>query len=526
MSSNRPAGPPPPGAIPKSRLHPLVLLAPVLAGVFIAADDQTVVVTVLPQIMLDMKVLPTELDRVSWTITGYLLGYVGAMPLIGRLSDTWGHRRLFIASMVGFMVGSTAVALAPNLELLIAARVFQAIGAGALVPISIAIAGDLYPSGRRALPLGLIGASAEAGGVVGPLWGGVIPGFMDRVWEVAWASTPLSLLWDGGGVDAAQGWKWVFWTNLPLALLVIVLVLWLLRPGARYPGRVDYLGGALIAVSLGALTLGLSRIALADPLMVAYLLLAGVALLLFVARQRAFADPLLPVAMFRGWAFRAASATHVLVGAALIIGMVTVPLMANTVMGLTPLEGGLWLLRMTAAIPVGAVLGGLACQRLDYRVPAFLGLAFASLGFSLMSGWDAGIADPMLSFHLAVAGVGFGLLIAPIALAATESVGEENRGTAAAVVTANRMVGMTLGLAALTAWGSDRFIGLIAGYDFPFRLRGEEAARFEDRVAEYQAQVEGAGMTVFNEFFLIAMSLCLIAMVPAALMAWRRTRPL
>jgi len=349
---------------------------------------------------------------------------------------------------------------------------------------------------------------------------------MDRVWEVLWTSTPLSRLWDGGGVDAAQGWKWVFWTNLPLALLVIVLVLWLLRPSGRHPAWIDYLGGALIAVSLGALTLGLSRMDVADPLMVGYLLLAGVSLVLFVGRQRAFAYPLLPVAMFRDWAFSAASATHVLVGAALIIGMVTVPLMANTVMGLTPLEGGLWLVRMTAAIPVGAVLGGLVCQRLDYRVPAFLGLAFSSLGFSLMSGWDARITDPTLSFHLAVVGLGFGLLSAPIALAATESVGEENRGTAAAMVTASRMIGMTLGLAALTAWGSSRFIGLVADYEFPFQLRGEAAARFQERLAEYEAQVEGAGMTVFNEFFLIAMSLCLVAMVPAARMAWRRSRPI
>jgi hypothetical protein len=314
----------------------------------------------------------------------------------------------------------------------------------------------------------------------------------------------------------------VFWVNLPLAVAVIVLVLWLLRPSTRYPSRVDYLGGGLIAVSLAALTLGLSRIALADLIMAGYLLLAGATLALFVQRQRTFAAPLLPVAMFRGWTFGSANLTHLLVGGALIIAMVTVPLMANTVMGLSPLDGGLWLMRMTAAIPVGAVLGGLACQRLDYRAPALLGLLFAALAFWLMSGWDVRIGDPLLSVHLALAGMGFGLLIAPIALAATESAGEENRGTAAAMVTANRMVGMTLGLAALTAWGSDRFVGLVADFRLPLRLSGEAPAQFLERQAQYQEQVQLAGMTVFNEFFLIAMSVCLIAMVPAALMAWRR----
>ena len=475
---------------------PYVALIPVCIGVFIAADDQTVVVTVLPQIIVDMEILPTELDRASWTITGYLLGYLAAMPLIGRLSDVWGHRRLYIISMLAFMVGSVAVALTPTLEWLVAARVFQAVGAGALVPISIAIAGDLFPVGRRGLALGLIGASAEAGGVIGPLWGGLITNFLD--------------------------WRWVFWINIPLGLVVLLVLVLLLRDSPRYPGKVDYLGGVLIAVSLATLTLGLARVDRLDPLMFGYLAASVAALVLLVLRQRATTAPLLPTSMFRGWPFRGANATHLLVGAALIIGMVTVPLMANAVMGLTPLDGGLWLMRMTAAIPVGAILGGLACQRMDYRVPTLLGLGLAATGFGLMSGWDTDIADPALTVHLAIAGLGFGLLIAPIALAATDSVGEGNRGTAASMVTAMRIVGMTLGLATLTAWGADRFEGLAPASQWPFQLSGETVAQFEQRLLDYQSGVTDAGLTLFNEFFLIAAILCLVAMLPAATMAWRR----
>ncbi len=477
---------------------PYVALIPVLVGVFIAADDQTVVVTVLPQIMLDMKVAVTELDRASWTITGYLLGYVGAMPLIGRLSDSWGHRRLFLVSLVGFMVGSVAVALAPNLSWLIAARVFQAIGAGALIPISIAMAGDLFPAGSRGVPLGLIGASAEAGGVIGPLWGGIITRFLD--------------------------WRWIFWINIPLALVVIVLVLLLLRPSPRFPSRVDYVGAGLIALALVTLTLGLSRIASIDLLTLSYFLASGASITLFVMRQRSTTDPLLAPVMFRSWAFTAANATHIFVGAALIIAMVTIPLMVNTSLGLTPLEGGLRLMRLTAAIPIGAILGGLACQRFDYRVPAVAGLALAALGFVFMSSWDIDVTDPMLTIHLATSGLGFGLLIAPIALAATDSVGQENRGTAAAMVTAMRMVGMTLGLAALTAWGSDRFAGLVAHISLPFPLQGETAAQAQQRAAEFDAQLRDAGMTLFGDFFLIAMGLSLAALVPVAFMAWSRLR--
>ena len=155
------------------RVPPYVALIPVCFGVFVAADDQTVIVTVLPQIMLDMEVPVTELDHASWAITGYLLGYLVGMPLIGRVSDVWGHRRLYILSVLAFTIGSIAVALTQSLNWLIAARVFQAFGAGALVPISIAIVGDLFPRGKRALPLGIVGAAAEAGGVIGPLWGGI-----------------------------------------------------------------------------------------------------------------------------------------------------------------------------------------------------------------------------------------------------------------------------------------------------------------------------------------------------------------
>lgn len=479
-----------------NRVSPYVALLPVCAGVFVAADDQTVVVTVLPEIIRELELRPSELDRASWTITGYLLGYLVAMPLIGRVSDVWGHRRLYALSMALFMLGSAAVALTGGLEELVAARVFQAVGAGALVPISIAIAGDLFPAGKRGLALGIIGASAEAGGVIGPLWGGIILQVLD--------------------------WRWVFWINLPLGAAVLTGVWLLLAPSPRYRASIDYAGGALIAVSLAALTLGLSRIDSRDALMVALFLGAAAALVVLVLRQRSVEDPLLPGSMFRRAAFSSANVLHVLVGAALIVGMVTVPLMANTVMGLTPLEGGLWLMRMTAAIPVGAVAGGIACQRIDYRVPAVLGLALTAAGFWLMSGWDTSIADPALTVHLAIAGAGFGLLIAPISLAATESVGEALRGAAAGTVSASRIVGMTFGLAAVTAWGSARFDVLAPKSEWPFQLDTETAAEFEARLDSYGTALVEAGTTLFNEFFLIAAALSLIALLPAAAMTRHR----
>ena len=474
-------------------IPPFIALVPVCAGVFLAALDQTVVVTVLPQIMLDMRVQIRELDRASWTITGYLLGYTAAMPLMGRVSDVWGHRRIYLLSLLIFLAGSVLVAASSNLSWLVGARVFQAIGGGAMVPVAIAIVGDLLPPYRRGLALGVIGASAEAGGVLGPLWGGVIGGFLD--------------------------WRWVFWLNIPIGVVIIGVLLLLVAPSPRYKARVDYAGGLLLAGSLALLTLGLSRIGAADILTAVYLVLSGLFFTLFMMRQRFTLAPLLPLSMFKGGVFSSANATHFMIGGALIVAMVTIPLMTDTVMGEQPLEGGLRLMRLTAAIPVGAILGGLACQRWDYRVATIAGLVLAALSFFLMSGWDLEIRDPLMTLHLALGGLGFGLVIAPIALAATNSVGD--RGTAAAMVTAMRMVGMTVGLAALTAWGTARFGVLVSGISLPLSQPGETLAQSQERVQVFQQQLSDAGMSLFNEFFFVAMVVCLVALVPAFFMAWR-----
>ena len=474
----------------------LALLS-VILGVFIAAADQTVVATILPAVMIDLKVQITDLDRASWTITGYLLGYLGAMPLVGRLSDNWGHRRLFVISMGWFMAGSVAVALTSSLSWIIAARVFQSIGAGALLPISIAMVGHLFPSGRRAVPLGLIGASAEIGGVIGPLWGGVIVRFLE--------------------------WPWVFWVNLPLGVMVVAMVLVFTQPSPHIRSRVDYLGGLLITSSLVALTLGLARIVDADVQMAGYFVAFAATLALFILRQRAVGEhAIIPPGLFKSRAFAAANGTHLLVGAALIIVMISLPLMANTALGLTPLDEGLLLMRMTAALAVGAIAGGFACRNFDVRLPAALGLALAIAGFFLMSEWTFNIKDPIQTIHLTIVGFGFGLLISPVTLAATESVGEENRGVAAATIMSTRMIGMTLGIAALTAWGTDRFQDLVSGIAIPFTIAGHTGHEVQNQ--EFDTQLRSAGMILFNEFFVIAMVVCLVALIPVAFMSWDRFR--
>jgi hypothetical protein len=215
--------------------------------------------------------------------------------------------------------------------------------------------------------------------------------------------------------------------------------------------------------------------------------------------------------LFTSAQFLSANGAHLLIGAILIIGMVTIPLMANTVLGADPLEGGLRLLRMTVAIPFGAVLGGILTQRIGIRFPAVTGLILTAAGFYMMSGWDLTIADPTMTIHLTIAGFGFGLLISPVTTAAMTPAIEGDRGAASSLTTVSRMLGMTFGLAAITAWGTDHFNTLVA--DAP-AFTSDPAIQ-----AEISRLASDAGLDVFQAFFSATAVLSLLALIPVWLMA-------
>lgn len=482
-----------------SPVRPYLLFLPFCAGVFVAADDQTVVVTVLPEVMRDLRVGAGELDRAAWAVTGYLIGFTAAMPLMGRVADRVGHRTAFLAALFVFTIGSAAVALSPDLprwllgrgpefSWLVGARVFQAVGGGAIIPIALVAAGELVPEGKRPVAYGLVGASAEAGGIAGPLLGGAITGWLS--------------------------WEWAFWLNIPAALVVGMLALRTPR-GRRHPVKVDFAGGALFAAALALLTLTLSRAGRADAMFGWALGATGMAVAGLVWRQTRQGDPLVPRAVLASARFVSASGAHILVGAALIIAMVSVPLMANTLLDDSPLEGGLRLLRMTIAVAVGALAGGLLTQRYGPRLPALAGLAACCAGFTAMSRWTLEVHDPWMTAHLVVTGLGFGLLVSPIAESALRGISPGQRGAASALITVARMAGMTAGLSALTAWGTVRFEGLVAG---------APAFSADPQVQEQVRQTASqAGITVFRGFFAAAAAMCALAAAPALLMS-RRVR--
>jgi EmrB/QacA subfamily drug resistance transporter len=453
---------------------PNLIMVIICLGIFIAAINQTVIYGALPAMMISIHLPVTNLDHAAWIVIGYLLGFTIAMPIMGKVSDVYGHGRIYILSLIIFLVGSIFVALAANLQLLVVARVLQAVGGGAVVPIAMAIAGDLFTSHKRAIAIGIIGAAAEAGGAIGPFYGAAIA----QYW----------------------GWQWIFWINLPISIIIIAIILFHLGRSPRTKGRIDYLDGVLLAVGLAFFSLGLSQQS-GDPYYLIYItgFLIGslIFFTLFIIRTLRVSNPLLRLSMFKNSRFSTSNVTNLLVGSALIIAMVNIPLMSDTILGNSPLEGGLKLLRFTIVLSFGAVIGGFLCKRFSYRLLTIFGLILSSVGFFFMSRWTLSISDPQMTVHLAMCGFGFGMVIAPL-----NSVSEDEKGVASSVVVMMRTIGMIIGLSAITAWGMDRFHLMTAGLSLNDIITNPE-------------QLTKSLLSLFNNFFMASAIICLIGIIPA-----------
>src|SRR5438132_5983613 len=398
-------------------------------GVFFTAMDQTVVVTALPPIVTALNIGLTKLDHAAWIISAYLLGFIIAMPLMGRVSDIYGRRRIFLLCLAIFGIGSILCGLAPvfaqlwdlgflgvvnlgtaspGLIGLIAARFIQAVGGGALVPVAMAIAGDFYGQGRRALALGIIGAVTEAGGVIGPLYGAIIV--------------------------QQFGWQYIFFLNVPIVIGLMVGV-WILIPkGTHLHEGIDWIGAVLLGLALTCLSLGLAQQgtdigptlpnAPAPQNNPISLGLAIIFLIAFVLVERKVRWPVVDLSLFKRLPFSATSLVSLFVGAALIIAMADIPLFVDTVLSRQineadiPLVSGLALLRLTAMIPVGALLGGWLSSRISCRFTGVLGLLFVATGFYLMSRWPMNVDWTQITISTVTTGFGFGLVIAPISTTA------------------------------------------------------------------------------------------------------------
>lgn len=443
---------------------PRLILAVVAFGVFVAADDLTVVSTMLRQIIFDLEIpLPEGLDQAAWIVNAYLIAYVVVMPFIGRLSDILGRRTVYVGALALFLAGSIWVPLAPDLHSFIVGRVLTALGGGAMVPVAMAVVGDVYPREKRASALGMLGAIDTAGWVWGPLYGALLIRFLS--------------------------WQWQFYLNIPLSLLGMAAAWWVLRdlPQPQTRERIDWLGTAVLTAALLSLNVallgsgdvqaagGFANLGNPEPAHTGWLYVAAAiffALFLLIQRRPmplplrplrplVAIPPLIDLALFRRRNFSPAILINFLVGGVLIIAMVNVPLVINVLefdVETAALTSGYLLSGMTGAMAVAAYLGGRLTERFSYRPVTLLGLTLCALGFGLMgSQWKVGTPFGEMAGQLAVLGAGFGLVIAPVGTAVINAAPDNQRGIASSLVIVLRLMGMSVGLSALTAWGLHRF---------------------------------------------------------------------
>lgn len=577
-----------PSAPPVARSSRVLLSLAAIAVAFAAADTY-VVVLALPDMMTATGLSLDELQRAAPIVSGFLLGYIGILPLIGRIADLRGRMPVLVGSLVIFAIGSVITAAAYDLDTMVVGRFLQGAGGGGLVPATLAMVADLWPADRRGLPLGIVGAVQELGSVLGPLYGAAVLAVGD--WRaIFWLNTAVGLVLaaavlavrdgqhggepaPGTGPPRARGRpdlagallgalalagialvmlqprglvtdvtyglaflpvagdsRWL----TPVALCAYcVLVLFVLRQlTARRPlvawrtwgqtlRSTDVPGALLLGAALAGIILAFAT---ADPEVRVFspagpYLLVGAAVCagLFAWRQSRASEPLVPRAALRRRPAWGALAVSFFVGAALISALVDIPFFARlTAYPDSQLEAALVLVRFLAAIPVGALLGGWLTRHVSAATLTAVSMLAAAGGFFWMSTWGAdALAQPSATFPLVLAGLGFGAAIAPVNSALLACTDAAAHGVASALLVVARMVGMLIGVSALTTIGLRRYhavadripplqevcpdtVGTCAAYDDELVRAG---------LAQLEAVFVGAGISAVLAAVLAAVTL-------------------
>jgi EmrB/QacA subfamily drug resistance transporter len=398
-----------------------------MLSIFLGAMESTVVATAMPTVVTALG----GMEIYTWVFSGFLLTSTVTMPLWGRLSDILGRRPVYLVGMGIFLVGSALSGLAQDMAQLIVFRMLQGAGAGSLITLGMTIVGDLYALEERAKKQGYISGVWGVASLVGPLLGGVL-------------------------TDHAS-WRWVFYVNVPFGLLAMAMIGTGLA-GARVPVRrpiIDGVGLALFASAVTALLLGvveagrpgsLGRPSVLLPLAVA--VVAGAAFVRVEGRAR---EPIVPLSLFANRMVLAALATGFLSGMAMFGAISFVPLFMQAVVGTSAMVAGFVLTPFVFGWVAMSVTSARLVLRTGYRVLVVCGMACLAVAFLFFATWTEDLTPAQAMAHVALAGVGMGLVFVPMLIAVQAAVPRHELGLATSVTQFFRTIGGTLGLSVMGA---------------------------------------------------------------------------
>ena len=402
----------------------LAILGAVMLGLFLSAMDQTIVGTALPRIIADLS----GLELYAWVFTSYMLCSTTFVPIIGKMGDIYGRKQFLIAGVVVFLIGSMLCGLSQSMVQLIVFRGIQGLGGGLIFANSFAMLGDLFEPVERGKYAGLMSSVFGLASVIGPLVGGAITDNFD--------------------------WRWVFYVNLPLGLVALIVLATVLPASERHRSevRVDYAGAGALAVAIAPMLLAFSwagnDYAWTSPQVVGSLCLSALAFAAFVVFENRADDPVIPFSLFKNRVFAVCTAATFVSGAGMFAGSVYIPLFMQGVLSFSATNAGLVLTPMTVAMVIGSGAAGQMISRTGkYKWMTVAGLICATSGLLLLSFMNAGSSQIYGMASMSVVGLGLGLSFPTLVLATQNAVPHAMMGVTTSLNQFARSVGGTIGVA-------------------------------------------------------------------------------
>ena len=428
-----------------TRTQSVLIIIALMLGMFLAALDTTVVGTAMPTIIGKLG----GVSLYSWVFSAYLLTSTTTVPIYGKLADLYGRKPVYLVGVALFLGGSVLSGLSQSMVQLIIFRALQGVGAGAVLPITMTIIGDLFSIEQRARLQGFFSGVWGVSSVAGPALGGLITDHID--------------------------WRWVFYINVPFGIISAFLIATLLHENVAHRRRqIDYLGSVTLTAGITALLWGLLQggkaWAWSAPESIGTFAVAAALLAIFLWQETRAAEPVLPLSLFRNRIIAVCSIAGALSGAAMFGVTSFVPLFVQGVEGGTATDAGMVVAPMSMGWPVGSIISGRLIVRFGYRLATLIGGVCLLLGGLLLVTVQDGTPRALIVVLLVLVGLGLGFTSSAFVIAVQNAVTWSQRGIATATTQFFRTIGGSIGVAVLgallTAQWRGRAADLGAGADF------------------------------------------------------------